>query len=282
MSRQLKAEMSNYSPTRIRSLAITSLTVLVAVLVCRTNTSAADSCPTSAEEIATDRPDVTNSSLVVPYGSLQAENGVDWTVRHGSNVLDGTNTRLRLGIAHCTEFLIDVSNSFLSINGSQPSGFSDFVVSFKRQLPVPFGFDLSATAGVGFPSGSSRISGHGYEPYIQFPWSHKIADGWQVVGMFTFTWFPSESARNPTFEPTLSIEKEFRSSDVFVEYVGDYDHQRPTQIVDTGGSWRLTKTQQLDFHAGFGLNSSSVDHYFGIGYSFRLDGLLGGLVGSSP
>jgi hypothetical protein len=69
----------------------------------------ADNCPTAADEIATDRPDVTNSSLVVPLGSLQAENGIDWTVGHGSNVLDGTNTRLRLGVAHCTEFLIDIS-----------------------------------------------------------------------------------------------------------------------------------------------------------------------------
>jgi hypothetical protein len=120
-------------------------------------------CPTGADEIATDRPDVTNSSLVVPYGSLQAENGVDWSARHGTNVLDGTNTRLRLGVARCTEFLIDVPNAFALINGAQPpSGFSDVVVSFKRQLPVPFGFDLSATGGLGFPSGSSKISGRGY------------------------------------------------------------------------------------------------------------------------
>jgi hypothetical protein len=64
----------------------------------------ADGCSIAADEIATDRPDVTNSSLVVPRGSLQAENGVDWTVQHGSNALDGTNTRLRLGVAHCIEF----------------------------------------------------------------------------------------------------------------------------------------------------------------------------------
>src|SRR5580692_6015151 len=89
-------------------------------------------CPTDADEIATDRPDVTNSSLVVPFGSFQAENGGDWTVRHGSSALDGTNTRLRLGFAHCTEFLIDVPNYFLSIDGRQPSGFSDVIASFKR------------------------------------------------------------------------------------------------------------------------------------------------------
>jgi hypothetical protein len=129
----------------------------------------AQDCPTSADEIATDRPDVTNSSLVVPTGSIQAENGVDWAVRHAANSLNASNTRLRAGIAHCTEFLIDIPSYFGSLNGSQPPGFSNVVVSFKRQLPAPFGFDLSATAGMGFPSGSRNISGPGYQPYIQFP-----------------------------------------------------------------------------------------------------------------
>jgi hypothetical protein len=240
-------------------------------------------CLTATDDIATDRPDVTNSSLVVPRGSLQVESGVDWTVRRGSIVLDGTNTRLRLGIAHCTEFLIDIPDYFESVNGSRPSGSSDVLVSFKRQLPVPFGVDLSATAGMGFPSGSKKISGAGYQPYIQIPWSHTIAEGWVLEGMFTMIWFPSESSRNPTFEPTLSVERDLGSSAyMFVEYVGDYDHQRPRQLLDGGGAWRFTKTQQLDFHVGFGLNSATVDHYFGIGYSLRLDHLFGGAFGNSP
>ena len=36
----------------------------------------AESCPTAKDEIATDRPDVTNSSLVIPQGSFQQENGI--------------------------------------------------------------------------------------------------------------------------------------------------------------------------------------------------------------
>jgi hypothetical protein len=43
----------------------------------------ADTCPTAKDEIATDRPDVTNSSLVVPTGSLQSENGVNFSARDG-------------------------------------------------------------------------------------------------------------------------------------------------------------------------------------------------------
>src|ERR1700730_10365673 len=68
---------------------------------------------------ATDRPDVTKSSVVAPYGSLQAENGSDSTVKHGSNLLNGTNTRVRPGIARCTESLIDLPSYLPSLNRSQ-------------------------------------------------------------------------------------------------------------------------------------------------------------------
>jgi hypothetical protein len=263
--------------TVCRSAFAVALFVLT-LTACPSVTFAADGCPNSADEISTDRPDVTNSSLVVPYGSLQVENGVDETRRQGSNVVSGTETRLRLGVAQCTEVLADVPTYFYSLNGRASSGFSDLVVSVKRELPVPLGFHLSATGGVGFPTGASKISSHGYDPYIQIPWSRRITDDWSLHGMFTVTWFTSQRTINPTFEPTLSLERALGpTGDLFVEYVGEYpNHARPSQILDAGGSWRVTKVQQLDFHAGFGLNSSSPNHFFGIGYSFRLDGLWGG------
>ncbi|MGH7925050.1 MAG: transporter [Candidatus Binatus sp.] len=233
-------------------------------------------CPTRSDAINTDRPGVTNSSTVVPYGSFQAESGIDWMVNQGANILSGSSTELRLGIANCTEFLITVPNYAGAINGSQPSGFSDVVVSLKRQLPLPFGIDMSATAGLGFPSGDHRISGRGYQPYIQAPWSYDLPDGWSVGGTFTLSWFPSESERNPTFSPSVSLGKQFGSSaNMNFEYGGSYDHQRPMHLLDMLGQWRFTNTQQLDFQAGFGLNRSSVDHFFGLGYSFRLDSLFG-------
>ena len=253
--------------------------MLVVALIARASMLLADDgCPAGTSEISTDRPDVTNSSQVVPYGSLQVENGVDWTSRQGSNVVSGTGTRVRLGVAQCTEVLADVPAYFYSLNGRASSGFSDFVVSVKRELPVPFGFHLSATSGLGIPTGASKISSHGYDPYIQFPWSRPISDNWSLHGMFTVTWFTSQHINNPTFEPTLSLEREFGPThDLFVEYVGDYpNHARPSQVLDAGGSWRVTSLEQLDFHVGFGLNSSSPDHFLGIGYSFRLDELFGG------
>src|SRR3984893_2085984 len=68
----------------------------------------ADACPTAKDEIATDRPDVTNSSLVVPTGSFQSENGINLSGPGGGQTIDGTNTRWRLGVAPCLEFLVDL------------------------------------------------------------------------------------------------------------------------------------------------------------------------------
>jgi len=258
---------------RLRTAA---LTVCAALIAGAANALAAGDCPTRADSINTDRPGVSNSSVVVPYGSFQVESGVDWSVAGGSNLLTGNETRMRLGVANCTEFLIDVPSYVGSINGPHPSGFNNVVVSAKRQLPIPFGFDLSATAGLGFPSGYRKISGRGYQPYIQAPWSHDLPYGWSAAGMFTMTWFPSQSEKNPTFGPTFTLGRQFGpSANMAVEYGGNFNHQRPTHVLDTLGQWRFTNTQQLDFQAGFGLNTSSVDHFFGVGYSFRLDGVFG-------
>ena len=62
---------------------------------------------------------------------------------------------------------------------------------------------------------------------------------------------------------------------LFIEYVGDYHvHGGPSYLFNSGGGYRITDTQQIDFHVAFGLNRAAPTYIFGIGYSFRLDGLF--------
>lgn len=61
-------------------------------------------------EIVTDRPDVTESSIVVPKGSLQVENGATWTTDHASQNSDLSESLIRLGAATRTEIRIVVPN----------------------------------------------------------------------------------------------------------------------------------------------------------------------------
>jgi len=237
----------------------------------------AEGCPTPADEIATDRPDVTNSSLVVPVGSFQSENGINLTARDGGRTFDGTNSRWRLGVAPCFEVLVDLPNYFSNIKSPGLSGFSDVAPAVKLQIsPVPGKIDLSMTMGVLFPTGPVQIAGRGAQPYLQFPWSWELHDGWGLSGMFTEFFRPADFTTKRVTETTFVIEKKLTEKfSLFTEYVGDYPEGTiPSQLINTGGLYHPTHNQQVDFHFAFGLNHNSPTYIVGIGYSFRVDGLF--------
>lgn len=234
-------------------------------------------CAESSADIVTDRPDTTNSSIVVPVASVQNENGVNLTSRDRAQTVDGTNSRWRLGVAPCAEILVDLPNYFGTWHGSAKSGFSDISPAVKWQIgPLPGDIDLSATAGIGLPVGTTRITGPGVQPYLQFPWSRELGNGWGLSGMVTAFFFPSEPRNKLIAEPTFVIEKSVTSrTDVFVEYVGYYPaHTGPSQLFNSGVAYRITPSQQIDFHAAFGLNGNAPHYVFGIGYSIRFDHLF--------
>jgi len=253
-------------------------TVLAMLLVLHSAISAkADGCPSIKDEIITDRPDVTNSSVVIPEGSLQIENGVNLSARDGDRSVDGTNTRLRFGIANCLEFLVDTPTYFSDISNPQKSGFSDVAPALKWQIsPVPGKVDLSAVFGVALPTGSAGIAGPGAQPYLQFPWSWELRSGWGLSGMFTEFFRPSDPISRRVTETTFVIEKKVTErASLFVEYVGDYPESRsPAQLLNSGGLYRLGPNQQLDFHVALGLNHNAPSYIVGIGYSVRFDELF--------
>jgi hypothetical protein len=254
-----------------------ALVTLVTPFLLLAPAMAADDCPTSSSEIATDRPDVTNSSLVVPVGSLQSENGVDLTSRTGTQVLNGTNTRLRLGLSPCFEVLVDLPSYSAGVQGPADWGFSNVSPALKWQIsPAPGKFDLSVATGVGLPTGATRISGPGAQPYLQFPWSLELSEDWGVNGMVTEFFRPSDPANRFSSQYTFALERKLgRSIDVFVEYVAYVRSKGPTsQLINSGLAYRITPTQQVDFHVAFGLDPSAPSSIVGVGYSFRFDHLF--------
>jgi Putative MetA-pathway of phenol degradation len=238
--------------------------------------AAAAECTQPNSPIETDRPDVTNSSIVVPAGSLQNENGIDTSRDHGANILNGTNSRWRLGIAPCLEVLVDLPTYVTTFHGDGPSAFSDIAPAVKWQIsPLPGKFDLSITAGAALPTGATAISGPGVQPYLQVPWSIDLGGGWAITGMETNFFTPRSDAKS-TYQSTVTIEKEIAErSFLFVEYVGSFpSNGRNSQLLNSGGGYRIDDHHQIDFHVGVGLDRNAPNYIFGIGYSFRLDGFL--------
>ena len=228
-------------------------------------------------EIVTDRPDVTESSFVVPVGALQFENGFAWTANHGAESVDFSQTLIRLGILDKTEFRIVVPDYIHNL-GSIPiqSGFEDSAIGLKQQLgPMAGGVDLSVIVALSVPSGATGVSSGGYDPFIKFPWSKDLEHGWSIGGMQSLFWNTDGRKRNGVWEPTLYLEKQIlKPLDAFVEFAGDYARRGGSrQLAHFGAAFRLNTTSQVDFHFGFGINRETPAQFFAGGYSVRFDHL---------
>jgi hypothetical protein len=247
------------------SVAAGSLALQAKAQTCRTNAQSA---------IATDRPQITNSSVVVPCGSLQFENGFQETRNGGQRSFDLPETAVRFGIAGKTELRFAAPD--YSFNDGTASGFAngfgDLTVGFKQQLgPTRGGFDLSLIPSMSLPTGANLISSHGYDPAVQLPWSRSLTRTWSAAGMFSLTW-PTEAARrNLTGQSSLYFDKQLRSPwDAYVEYSGAFPQRGgPQHVIDFGTAYKPTPHQQLDFHCGFGLSAATPDKSIGFGYSVR-------------
>ena len=50
--------------------------------------------------------------------------------------------------------------------------------------------------------------------------------------------------------------------------------EAPAQLLNWGGLYRLSPTQQVDFHVALGLNHNAPSYIVGVGYSIRFDELF--------
>jgi hypothetical protein len=125
--------MSKNASVRVARICTAFVLAIGTFLTGIATSVAAEDCPSGAADIATDRPDVTNSSVVVPRGTLQIESGINWTARQGKTVIDGPASRVRLGVTPCAELLLDLPNYSHLVRGSGASGFSDLSLAIKRQ-----------------------------------------------------------------------------------------------------------------------------------------------------
>jgi hypothetical protein len=229
----------------------------------------AQSCGSDAQtSISTDRPQVTNSSIVVPCGSLQLENGIQVTGSSGRKSPDFPATSIRFGVAGRTELRFGVPDYVRSDGANE---LTDLSLGLKRQFGPVRGFDLSLIPSLSFPTGSNAISSHGYDPTLLLPYSRALSKSWTLAGQFGVT-APTQSGRhNVSGQASLYFDRQLTAPwDAYVEYAGVFPQRGgPQHLVDFGTAYKLTPYQQLDLHAGVGLSSAVADYQVGFGYSVR-------------
>src|ERR1039457_2982919 len=79
----------------------------------------------------------------------------------------------------------------------------------------------------------------------------------------------STAALIATDRPEVTDSRQLTKTwDAFVEYAGDFPGQGgPRHVLHFGSAYKPTPHQQIDL---LGLSSAAVDHFIGVGYSFRL------------
>jgi outer membrane putative beta-barrel porin/alpha-amylase len=247
----------------VRSIAIAAMLVVLRPVY-------AAAVDDASAPIVTDRPAVTASSIVVPSGSLQAENGLLATSSQGQFTVDGPETLLRLGVASKTELRLVAPDYFGQVG--VVSGFGDLAVGMKQQLGPTHGFDVSLILSLSLPTGATAFSSHGYDPSVQLPWSRSLSTNWTAAGMFSVYFPTQEGGHKVTPEVTFLIDRQLtKTIDAFVEYAGDFPHESgPRHLAHIGGSWKLTPHQQVDMHFGLARSATGPVRFIGVGYSFRL------------
>jgi hypothetical protein len=241
-------------------------------------TAEAQKCGANAPStIATDRPQVTNSSVVVPCGSLQFENGFEQIGSAGTQGFDLPETSVRFGVTNKTELRLAVPDYFHAYDTG--SGFAhgagDSVVGFKQQLGPVHGFDVSAIGSVSLPTGANAISSHGYDPSVQMPWSRSLTKVWTVAGQLAVLWPTAGTQRDVTGQASMYFDRALGSVwDAYMEYSGAFPERGgPQHTVDFGAAYKLTPHQQIDLHANFGLAAALPIHAVGVGYSVRFQAI---------
>lgn len=224
--------------------------------------------------IATDRPSVANSSVVVPQGVFQMENGMLASDLGNGATVDLPESNIRYGLLPRTELRVMLPDYFYTSTSAAPSGFGDTALGVKQQLGPLGGFDVSIIAFLSIPTGANQLSSHGYDPGLQIPWSHSLVENWTVAGQVAAYWPTVADRRDYTTEATVLLDRQLNArSDVFVELAMDSpQHGESRQQLHAGMTYRLAPNHQIDFHAAAGLSRAAPRNYVGIGYSFLLQG----------
>jgi len=225
------------------------------------------------EPIATDRPDFTESGLVVPAGWLQTETGFTYQfLRHGSN-FGAPEALLRYGLNSRAELRLGLPNFGVQrLGGDKFSGFGDTYLGTKLQIgPLKNGDDLSLILAAFLPTGAASQSSDSVDPDVKLCYSRPLTPRTSLSVMEYAAYTTDERGRTLVFQQTASVGFELTEKfAAFTEYAGTFGARlAPDHVAHAGFTYQPTANSQYDIHFGFSMNGPERAPFVAAGYSFR-------------
>lgn len=245
------------------------------------------------EPMVTDRPDFTESAVVVPIGRLQLEAGYTYTHDDENGVRTGEHTfpevLLRAGLARdwelrvawqgwsLTESLYRAPNDAgRRVNVKEhDDGGADMSIGFKRHLREQRGWvpELGLIGEMTLPTGAEGKTSGDVDPGVKFLWAYELTERMSLSGNLNFAVPTSEKGR--FFQTASSVSLGYAWTDwlgSYVEYFGTYPNDRGSDCAHTlngGFTFPITDNLQFDVRAGVGLNEEADDLFVGTGLAIR-------------
>ncbi len=228
--------------------------------------------------IDTNRPSFCQSSLIVPKGTLQLENGTLYQkFQNSANYFDIPETQVRLGALKRLEVQMFVPQEVIfkrrgeSYNGA--SGLGEAGCKFQL-IDVPK-FHASLVAAANIPTGRKAVSGTAVQPVFRLPYTIQLTDKTALCGMQSLILM--NNAGDLQWQPFVMLSRNIGDrASIFAEYAGYFiqNQNKPSQqLLHFGGVYKFKKVHQVDFECATGLTRTSPSFAVGVGYSYRFDHL---------
>ncbi len=244
------------------------------------------------EGIVTDRPDQTESPVVVGLGQLQIETGFLYTDGDDSRALALPTTLFRVGVAKRLELRFELGGLEKDLVARE-DGLTDIGVGGKIRLWDEKGWlpEAALLFGTTVPIGEEGFSSERFDPDFRFSFAHTVNDRVGIGYNLGMAWETSEEVTSSRLY-TLYTGKERVDRDtgalfvytltsgiglteklgMFVEVFGDVPFNTdsgPAHYFDGGFTWAPLANLQFDLSAGVGLSEAADDWFAGAGVSFR-------------
>jgi hypothetical protein len=227
-------------------------------------------------ELVTDRPDQTESAVVVPVGSVQIETGVLYVNDYYRWTFSLPTTLLRVGV------MDDLELRFTGeyVHDKYQLGFTDYVdqgiagvsAGAKIAITEESGF-IPAAAFIGhlsLPVGSPAFRPKYVAPDFRFAFSHALGDGFSVAANLGGEWDGDGGSGAGIYTFTLAFDL-WEDWGGYIEAFGSmWGDSRPSHLLDGGVTILTAPNFQFDASFALPFTERGPDYYANIGFSWRL------------
>lgn len=233
-------------------------------------------------ELITDRPDQTESSVVVPHKSLQIETGFvmennkadlasQKSFAYNSTLLRYgllKNFELRLGLEYLGE-KVTINNTDTT---TTMSGFSPLYTGFKVKIADEDGWkpEIAFLGGLLLPFTANKDFKPEYSAAdIRFAFSHTLSDRFSVGYNLGAEWDGETAIPAYFYSVSLGVGI-IDNLGMFIESYGWLPEEGEAQhLVDAGFTYLILSNFQFDVSGGIGIQNG-IDNFISVGLTYRI------------